>query len=463
MLRIFNHYVPKSLVALGLIEALVLVISIELGARLRLYWIDSSIGSFMDRVPETIAYTAVVYVAMLAVGMYQQECCRDLRMTFIRMLAAFGGAMALMALIFYITPSLLIWRSIAAISLVIAAFGIMTTRFVFQHVADMSLFKRRVMVLGAGKRAAKVKALEENDTSVGFRVVHYVSMRDDEKVIPKALHRQDINSLFQFVEEHQIHELVLASEERRGIMPVAQLIECKLRGTRITDLNNFLERETGRVELEGLQPSWIIFSDGFKFADQANAFAKRTFDLVASLALLIVTLPIMLCAALAVELTSRGGVFYKQERIGRYGRPFKVIKFRSMVQDAEHKSGPMWASENDPRVTAFGRFIRASRIDELPQIFNVLRGDMSFVGPRPERPVFVEGLSQDIPFYAERHAVKPGITGWAQINYPYGASMDDARRKLEYDLYYVKNFSVFLDLLILIQTVRVILWQDGVR
>jgi len=462
MLRMFKHHVPKSLVFLGLLEALILMASIEFGARIRLESIDTTVTPFLDRLPATLTFTAIVYIAMLAVGMYQQECCRDLRMTFVRMLAAFAGSMAVMALVFYITPQLLIWRSIAAIALIFAAVGIMLARIIFQHVVDMSVFKRRVVVLGAGKRAAKIRELEKNN-SAGYRVVSYIQMRDDETEIPEAKPREDVESLHRYADALQAGEFVLANEERRGTMPVSELIQCKLRGMRIYDLNQFLERETGRVELEGLQPSWIIFSDGFKFTEELNAIFKRLFDIAASLLLLILTLPILLLSALLIKVTSAGPVFYRQERIGKFGKPFHVIKFRSMYVDAEVRSGPQWASENDPRVTPFGRLLRTTRVDEIPQIFNVLSGDMSFVGPRPERGVFVDELAKDIPFYSERHAVKPGITGWAQLNYPYGASVEDARSKLEYDLYYVKNFSVFLDLLILIQTVRVILWQDGVR
>lgn len=462
MLRMFKHHVPKSLVFLGLLEALILMASIEFGARIRLESIDTTVTPFLERLPATLTFTAIVYIAMLAVGMYQQECCRDLRMTFVRMLAAFAGSMAVMALVFYITPQLLIWRSIAAIALIFAAAGIMLTRVIFQHVVDMSVFKRRVIVLGAGKRAAKIRDLEKRN-SAGYRVVSYIQMRDDETEIEQAKPREEVESLHRYADALQASEFVLANEERRGTMPVSELIQCKLRGMRIYDLNLFLERETGRVELEGLQPSWIIFSDGFKFTEELNAILKRLFDIAASLLLLILTLPILLLSALLIKVTSAGPVFYRQERIGKFGKPFNVIKFRSMYVDAEARSGPQWASENDPRVTPLGRLLRTTRVDEIPQIFNVLRGDMSFVGPRPERGVFVDELAKDIPFYSERHAVKPGITGWAQLNYPYGASVEDARSKLEYDLYYVKNFSVFLDLLILIQTVRVILWQDGVR
>lgn len=230
----------------------------------------------------------------------------------------------------------------------------------------------------------------------------------------------------------------------------------------ISDYSSFMERETGRVDIDALVPSWLIYSEGGR-RTRLDALVKRTIDLSASLILLAVALPFIVVAGILVFLTSRGPVLFKQDRVGRYGKVFSLLKLRTMRVDAEQDGVPQWAAKNDPRVTLVGRFLRATRIDELPQIFNVLVGDMSFVGPRPERPYFVETLTKELPYYVERHAVKPGITGWAQVRYPYGATVDDAREKVQYDLYYIKNYSVFLDLLILFQTVRVILFSTGAR
>jgi sugar transferase (PEP-CTERM system associated) len=232
----------------------------------------------------------------------------------------------------------------------------------------------------------------------------------------------------------------------------------------ITDYSTFWERETGKVDLDTLHPSWMIFSDGF-VGGPTQAAIKRAFDILSGAIILILTLPIACLTAIAVRLESPGGVFYRQERIGLNGRPFMLLKFRSMRADAEKDGVPKWAQVNDERITRIGSFIRKVRIDEIPQVVNVLKGDMSFIGPRPERPFFVEELRQVIPYYAERHRVKPGISGWAQLNYPYGASIEDAKEKFQYDLYYIKNYSLFLDLIVLIQTVRVIVWPraHGVR
>jgi sugar transferase (PEP-CTERM system associated) len=241
------------------------------------------------------------------------------------------------------------------------------------------------------------------------------------------------------------------------------LLRIKTTGVHVNDISSFLERETGRVDLDSVNPSWLIFSDGFSSGRRLSGIAKRLFDIAASAVLLALTLPVILLFALLIKLESRGPAFYRQERVGRYGVGFNLLKLRSMRVDAEAEGKAIWAAKNDPRVTRVGKFIRKVRIDELPQTWCVLKGDMSFVGPRPERPEFVSDLEKQLPYFAERHMVKPGITGWAQINYPYGASIEDSRQKLEYDLYYAKNYTPFLDLLILLQTIRVVIWPEGAR
>jgi sugar transferase (PEP-CTERM system associated) len=251
-------------------------------------------------------------------------------------------------------------------------------------------------------------------------------------------------------------------DDRRGGFPTEELLECRLRGIRVTDLLTFLERESGRVSVELMHPSWLIFSSGFR-SDFVRLFSKRAFDVGVSLAILVASAPIALLAAAVIWLEDRGPIFYRQLRTGQNGRLFQIVKFRSMRVDAEGDGRAVWARQNDARVTRVGAWIRRLRIDELPQVLNVLLGHMSFVGPRPERPEFVGALAQKVPFYEERHFVKPGITGWAQVRYSYGASEKDAQEKLEYDLYYVKHHSLALDLLVLLQTVEIVLFRIGAR
>jgi sugar transferase (PEP-CTERM system associated) len=292
--------------------------------------------------------------------------------------------------------------------------------------------------------------------------VGYVGMNEGQSVIGQAVPRGAIPDLARHVDQLGISEVVLALEERRNALPLNDLLRIKTAGVHVNDFSSFMERETGRVDLDTVNPSWLIFSDGFSSGRMMSSWAKRAFDIAASGVLLLVTWPIIAVFAALVKLDSRGPAFFRQRRVGLYGQPFELIKLRSMQTDAE-KDGAKWAQKNDPRVTRIGRVIRKLRIDELPQAWSVLKGEMSFVGPRPEVPAFVDDLEDKLPYYAERHMVKPGITGWAQINYPYGASIEDARHKLEYDLYYAKNYTPFLDLLILLQTLRVVLWNEGAR
>jgi sugar transferase (PEP-CTERM system associated) len=288
-------------------------------------------------------------------------------------------------------------------------------------------------------------------------------MNDGPVAVDEAVNRNDIVSLPDHLLSLKAQEVVLALEERRNALPLNDLLRIKTTGVEVHDFSTFLERETGRVDLDSLNPSWLIFSDGFSAGRRLSSIAKRLFDVCVSLLILAATAPLIGLAALAVKLESRGPAFYRQRRVGLYGQLFDMVKIRSMRVDAEVGGKAVWAQRDDPRVTSIGKLIRKLRIDELPQAWSVLRGQMSFVGPRPERPQFVADLEARLPYYSERHVVKPGITGWAQINYPYGASVDDAREKLEFDLYYAKNYTPFLDLLILLQTARVILWPEGAR
>jgi sugar transferase (PEP-CTERM system associated) len=319
-------------------------------------------------------------------------------------------------------------------------------------------------VLGAGKRAMAIAGLRRKSDRRGCHIVGYVHVPGEhDEVDPELVIRRD-TALLELAQPLNVDEIVIAVEDRRKNFPVHEILDCRMAGIEVMDILSFIERQLGRVELKLLHPSWLIFSDGFRYGVM-RVITKRIFDVVASLLVLSVTWPFMIAAAAAIFLESggRGPIFYHQVRVGENWQLFRLTKFRSMRVDAEADGVARWAQKNDGRVTLVGAFIRKTRIDELPQLFNVLRGDMSFVGPRPERPVFVEQLSAQIPFYSERHRVKPGITGWAQISYSYGASEEDAVHKLQYDLYYVKNYSLFLDLLILLQTAEVVLWGRGAR
>ena len=321
-------------------------------------------------------------------------------------------------------------------------------------------FRRNVLVYGSGVRAHSIASLRRRSDRRGFRLCGYIQPQDETLEVPAEGVVSQPNSLLQLALERDADEIVIAMDDRRRNFPVAELLECRLAGIEITDLVTFLERETGKVHLEVLNPSWLIFGEGFR-RDALRRYSERTFDVIASSLLLLLALPLMLLTSLAIVLDG-GPVFYRQKRVGFRGSHFDVIKFRSMRVDAE-KDGAVWAQAGDSRVTRVGAIIRKLRIDELPQLINVLKDDMSFVGPRPERPEFVAQLSEKIPYYSERHWVKPGITGWAQLCYPYGASERDAMEKLQYDLYYVKNHSLLFDFMVLAQTAEVVLLGKGAR
>ena len=462
MIRLFKHYIPYPVLLLALIDFLLLLMAAEAGWILRAVQINMDVGSIVDRPAPIFSFAIALQLALIAVGIYGPEALQSLRFAAARILVAISLGVIFLSLMSFAMPGVTLWRSNSLYAMVLAILFLMVVRALLGTILDSDIFKRRLLILGSGPRAGRIAALDKRPDS-GFIVAGYVDMNEGPSLIESAVRREDIVNLPQHVIDLAASEVVLALEERRNSLPVADLLTIKTTGVHVNDLSSFLERETGRVDLDSVNPSWFIFSDGFSSGRRLSTLFKRSFDIFLSFLLLLLTGPIILLFALLIKLESRGGSFFKQERVGLYGQTFNILKLRSMCSDAEIGGEAIWATKNDPRITRIGRFIRKVRIDELPQAWSVLKGEMSFVGPRPERPQFVNDLQTKMPFYAERHIVKPGITGWAQINYPYGASTEDARHKLEYDLYYAKNYTPFLDLLIILQTIRVILWPEGAR
>jgi len=462
MIRLFKHYVPHAVLLLGIVDMLLLMMAAELGWVIRAWQIGMLVEPMATRLPQLLAFAVVLQIALIAVGAYGVASFLSLRFAAARLAVAILLGVAFLSILFFMVPPLALWRSNLAYATLIAAFLLIVVRALLGRTLGSDTFKRRIIVLGAGYRAARIGALA---AVPGAKVVvaGYVAMGEANPVVDGAVPRDTIPNLAAHVVDHGASEVVLALEERRNAVPLKDLLRVKTTGVTVSEISSFLERETGRIDLNSVNPSWLIFSDGFASGRMLSSVFKRAFDVGASLLLLILTLPVILITAVAIKMESSGPAFYRQRRVGLYNQGFEIVKLRSMRQDAEVAGKAVWADKDDPRVTRIGRFIRKVRIDELPQTWAVLKGEMSFVGPRPERPQFVEQLEQQLPYYAERHMVKPGITGWAQINYPYGASIEDARHKLEYDLYYAKNYSPFLDLLILLQTLRVVLWPSGAR
>ena len=464
MIRFFRHYVPLNLLILVLVEALILGGAIYAGVSARFLEVGAIPPELTPLLPKALAFTVVMLGLMTASGLYDLELQGGVRVLLQRLGLSFGIGMLAMSLLFSFFPALLVGRGAFLLSFGLALLGILLSRTLFLRWSRVGAFKARALVIGTGSRAAQIETLlSDRGHASNTEVIGYVPMGGSHHFVEHVRILNTGESLPELVTRLQISEIILAVRDRRdGGIPVQDLLSCKLRGIRILELSSFFERENGHLQLDSLNPSWMILAEGF-YQGIVRDTIKRLFDLVVSAALLTVSLPVMVLTALLIKLESPGPVLYRQERVGQGGSHFTIFKFRSMCVDAEKDGKPRWAHQNDSRVTFTGRFIRRTRIDELPQVFNVFFGNMSFVGPRPERPYFVQDLTQKIPYYGVRHTVKPGITGWAQVRYPYGATDEDAMHKLQYDLYYVKNHSLFLDLMILFQTAQVVLWGKGVR
>lgn len=461
MIRLFKHYIPHAVLLLGLLDFGLLMLAGELGWMLRARQIGMVAGPIDDRVVPLLIFAGLIQLAMISVGVYGSEALRSMRYATARLLVAISLGIIALSAVYFLIPGRTLWRSNLFYAMFISMGLLFAVRLVLGGLLGTAAFRRRVLVFGAGERANRLRRLSERPEA-GFAIVGYIGMTEGPHAVEEAINRSAIHNLTRFVENLGVSEVVLALEERRNALPLRDLLRIKTTGVHVNDFSTFLERETGRVDLDTVNPSWLIFSDGFSSGRMFSSALKRLFDIAVSGTLLVFALPLIVLFALLVKIDSRGPAFFRQTRVGLYGQNFSVIKLRSMRTDAE-AGGAQFAQKNDPRVTRIGRFIRKVRIDELPQAWSVLKGEMSFVGPRPERPEFVAELEEHLPFYAERHMVKPGITGWAQINYPYGASLEDSRHKLEYDLYYAKNYTPFLDLIILLQTLRVVLWHEGAR
>lgn len=463
MIRLFHHFVGVPVLLLSLVEALVLAVAIPLGAAIRFQSQELIISHGVALVGAGFTFVLVMQGIMASFGLYSSDAPVNSGERMARLLASFIGGFLVLTLVFYVIPQFELGRGVFAIAWLLALVGVFVVRSVFLRWRKVEALARRVLVVGTGKWAKPLDGLEGAPSGRQFRIVGFVPVAKIESEVDPRRILKVTSSLRDTVKEYGIDEIVIAVGERDGNrLPYQELIDCKQAGAEITDLQTFYEREQGRLRIDWLGAGWLVFGEGFR-SNRPDRIAKAAFDLALGLVLLALTFPIMLFTALAIVIEDRGPIFYRQTRVGMSGKPFDILKFRSMRVDAEKGAQAVWAQVGDQRVTRVGKIIRRLRIDELPQIFNVLRGEMSVVGPRPERPTFVDELLKLIPYYSIRHSVKPGITGWAQVRYPYAASVKDAADKLEYDLYYVKNRSLFLDMVIGIETVGVVVWGNGVR
>ena len=464
--RVFNHHLHSSFYWLVLVDAILFVLAFYAGTYLYFLPEPGGFQNYLSQIPVRASMFAALNVLCLgAMGLYEPRMREGASGILLRTIGGFLAAGMVIAAIFYVLPDLHMWRGIYFYAAATAFTANLVSRSAVTNVAGKEQFKNRVLVYGSGDAASTItRSMRRKADRKGFTIVGFVRVGDEESKITGERIINLRQPLAEYTRQTEIDQLVIALDDKRESLPTEELFNCRLNGVEVFDLVNFFEREAGKILVDFASPGWMTFTEGFK-RSSSSKLAKRWFDIGASFMLLMFAWPFMLLAALAIKLEDGFGapVLFRQERVGLDGKVFDVLKFRSMSVDAEGDGKARWATADDKRVTRVGSFIRRTRIDELPQILNVLAGDMAFIGPRPERPEFVKQLAENIPYFNARHCVKPGITGWAQLCYPYGASEEDSRQKLQFDLYYVKNHSLFLDFMICLTTVEVVLFGKGAR
>ena len=404
-----------------------------------------------------VVVTLAVLMFSHWLDLYDPTQFSEKREVYFRLLLVQGLLAFSLAALGFLFPRFLPQNNSALAGIVILAMALFSWRALYGWLAQQPYLRERVYVLGAGDRAQRLVNGLRTRSELGIEVVGWSG--DMEGAVTRESFASHLTGL---LHGQRVHRVIVAISDRRGTLPVQELLQVRLNGIKIEEATSWLEKISGRIEVEQLYPSWLIFAEGFRFSTGFQ-LVRRLLSILASALLLVLVLPVIPFVLLAIKLDSPGKVLYRQQRVGRGGTKFHCYKFRTMRQDAEADTGPTWADNNDPRITRIGRILRISRLDEIPQLWCVLKGDMAFVGPRPERPEFVEWLSQQVPFYSVRHAVRPGITGWAQVRYKYGNTLEDAREKLQYDLFYIKNASIGLDLLIMFQTIKIVTIGRGAQ
>ncbi|NRA72395.1 MAG: TIGR03013 family PEP-CTERM/XrtA system glycosyltransferase [Gammaproteobacteria bacterium] len=462
-------YLNKNAKALFLFESILIILSMAIIDDVMCYLLKhyrESLDVARDNVYVALLFVVAVQLISLSLGLYSKNSREEFKGIYQRICLGFLLATCFTILFFQISVSNWIGMMPIIVAATLTFFILCYLRYQLLHLVVCHSIKRRVLVLGSGKRASVIESRTRREADRRQFDIHaYIKSPGDE---PDMIKRDKVveltESLSDYILNHHIEQVVVAYDERRNNLPVGELTKCKLKGVKVVDILTFIENETGQIAIDLLYPDWIIYSEKFGGSDKFKSVCHWAFNSVIAVAVATFGIPIMIIAIIAIKIEDgiKAPVFYLQTRIGAGGRYFKIIKLRSMTIDAE-KNGATWAEKNDSRITKVGQVIRQYRIDELPQLLNVLKGDMGFVGPRPERPEFVEQLASSIPFYNERHHVKPGLTGWAQIRYPYGASQNDAFEKLKFDFYYIKNRSYLFDLFILLRTTEIILFSRGVR
>jgi sugar transferase (PEP-CTERM system associated) len=468
MFRIFSQYVSAKSLLLMIVEGALIVLSLICAARLR-FWNNPGEFELYLSFPDFAIQSAIVVAVYLACFYYNDlynlsTGCGSVE-RLLQIEQSLGAASLLLGSLYFLVPGLLLSRGVFLIGMVLVTVFVALSRKLFDRAWQLTAPMQRVIILGTGQLALELARELTRREDLNMKLEGFVSGTTcgaaEEKIFgfPVLGSATEMETI---ANQRAISKIIVALEDRRGVLPTRELVTLRVQGVRVDDASTALSALTGRISLRAVKPSWFVFSDGFHRSKWIDLL-KRVLDLAAGAIGLAVSMPIMILVALAVRFESRGPILFRQTRVGRMGKCFEVLKFRSMNVDAEKANGAQWASENDPRITRIGRFLRKYRLDELPQFVNVIRGEMSFVGPRPERPCFVGELRKTIPYYDERHSVRPGLTGWAQVQYAYGSSIEDAFNKLEYDLFYLKNMSLTFDLAIIFQTIRIVIGGRGGR
>lgn len=465
-IRLFGFYFPLFFLILAVLEVGVITALVIGAAAIRfrghLNIIYEVLGPLNYR---ALIVGVVLVIAMAALGLYQARLREGFTGQLVRLAVAFSVGWLFLAVLFYALPDLYLGRGVTALSFAFSLLAISLVRPLFFLLVDLDTLKPRVLIYGAGKKAHwMLEHMGQRANRRGYRLVGFVDNGSPRAVYGDVAVIKISEPLREYVKRQRVDQIVIAVDDRRNGLPMFELLKCRLAGIEVVELPTFFERETGAVALELTDPSWLVFGQGFKRGVIVR-WVKRALDVMVSALLMVICSPIVLLTVVAIKLEEgwKAPVIYSQIRVGEQGRNFKLYKLRSMQVDAERNTGACWARHDDDRITRVGRVIRKLRVDEIPQIFNVLRGDMSFVGPRPERPEFTQHFEREIRYYRERCAVKPGVTGWAQLRYPYGASAKDAQEKLKYDLFYIKNHNMLFDIMIMLQTAEVVLLGKGAR
>jgi sugar transferase (PEP-CTERM system associated) len=464
VIKFFNHYFHRRTL-LQMTLDMALVTAVFMAILLTLVDVEKTSGGLLMRgLGRGLLMGGGFLAVNTALGFYDRSNAFSATQMWARALVSFlFTALVVVGVLLLLPLPAFYGRTEAVVGVMMAAMVLLLYQVLVGQFLTTRLTRRKILVYGTGTRAMAVGERVKRPSSNADLVCYFASPNEREHLVFTFGTLGEGQTLTDVVRATGVDEIVVALSERRGgSMPMRELLDCKLSGVRVTDIATYFEQTAGQIRLDAVSAGWLIFGEGFNQGFLRTTI-KRLFDIVCALGLLLLASPVMLIAALAIRLESPGAILYRQERVGLEGNPFNVVKFRSMRSDAEKDGVPRWATAGDCRVTRVGKVIRKLRIDELPQLLSVLFGQMSLVGPRPERPYFVDKLKQDIPFYAVRHSVKPGVTGWAQVSYQYGSSQEDTINKLQYDLYYVKNHSLFLDLVILFETVGVVLTGKGAQ